>query len=69
MSRETVVGEEPHPKSFISAQAKLRKLDSKFYWLASGAIKIPQNTPQYRLLNSKLRKMGLRGPTSFLTLE
>jgi len=54
-------------KDFVAAQEKLHMLDAKYYWVASGRIKIPSHTPQYRALVA-LRKQGLTGPVKSLTL-
>jgi hypothetical protein len=50
------------------AQSLLAKLQREYHWVASGRINIPKNTPQYRALNSNLRKLGLKGPVKHLTL-
>lgn len=39
--------------------------DKKLYWVASGKIKIPSHTPQYRLLANSV----IEAPKNFLTLE
>jgi hypothetical protein len=50
------------------AQAKLRALDCEYHWVASGRINIPKHVPQYRFLNTTLKKAGLRGPVEHLVL-
>lgn len=49
-------------------QEKLAALEREYHWVASGRINIPQHTPQFKRLNSTLKKMGLRGPVKHLTL-
>ena len=48
---------------------ELAALQREIHWVASGAIKIPQHTRQYRFLKTTLRKKGLLGPSKQLTLQ
>ncbi len=50
------------------AQQELAKLPREIHWVASGRINIPKHVPQYRKLQTTLRKRGLRGPVKQLTL-
>jgi hypothetical protein len=50
------------------AQASLKKLRREYHWIASGKINIPKHVPQYRILNTTLRRLGLQGPVKHLTL-
>ncbi len=51
-------------------QKKLAALEREYHWMASGKIKIPKNTPQYRRLKKlNAKKGGLRGPVKHLVLE
>jgi hypothetical protein len=50
------------------SQQALAKLPRELHWVASGRINIPQHLPQYRKLQTTLRKRGLRGPVKQLTL-
>lgn len=50
------------------SQKRLAALDRECHWVASGRINIPKHVPQYRLLNTTLRKAGLRGPVERLVL-
>lgn len=50
------------------SQEKLAALDREYHWVASGRINIPKHVPQYRTLQTTLRKAGLRGPTERLVL-
>jgi hypothetical protein len=49
-------------------QRKLAGLPREVHWVASGRISIPQHTPQFKKLNTTLRKLGLRGPVKSLVL-
>jgi len=49
-------------------QRKLAAFSREYHWVASGRINIPQHTPQFKRLNSSLRKLGLRGPVKSLEL-
>jgi len=51
------------------AQKQLASLPRAIHWVASGDIDIPKHLPQYKRLNSTLRKKGLRGPDKRLTLR
>jgi hypothetical protein len=46
----------------------LKALPAEFHWVASGRINIPQHLPQYKKLQTTLRKRGLRFPVKFLEL-
>jgi hypothetical protein len=50
------------------AQKQLASMPHAIHWVASGSIDIPKHLPQYKKLNSTLRKKGLLGPTKHLTL-
>lgn len=50
-------------------QAKLARLRREFHWVQSGRFNIPKTTPQYRLLQTTLRKRGLNWPVARLTLD
>jgi hypothetical protein len=50
------------------AQEPLAKLTSEYHWVASGRINIPRHLPQYKKLQTTLRKLGLKGPVKHLTL-
>jgi hypothetical protein len=47
---------------------RLSRLANEFHWLQHKGMKIPKDTPQYRVL-SKLRAIGLNGPLPSLTLS
>ena len=49
--------------------AKLAALPREIHWVASGKVKIPQHTSQYRFLRTTLRKKKLHGPSKQLTME
>ena len=49
-------------------QAKLSRIKREIHWVASHGINIPKHLPQYRRLNTMLRKRGLQGPVKHLTL-
>ena len=49
--------------------AKLAALPKEIHWIASGRVKIPKHTRQYRVLTTTLRKKGLQGPSEHLTLK
>ncbi|MDI1443622.1 hypothetical protein [Polyangium sp. 6x1] len=51
------------------AARKLAALPRELHWVASGRINIPQHTPQYKKLQTTLRKRGLSfaGKTLLLT--
>ncbi len=49
-------------------QELLRKLPRQIHWVASGRVNIPKHLPQYRKLQTTLRKKGLLGPVSQLQL-
>jgi hypothetical protein len=49
-------------------QKKLAALDPEYHWVASGRINIPKHVPQYRILNTTLKKAGLHGPVEHLVL-
>jgi hypothetical protein len=51
-----------------SAQHALATLGREIHWVASGRVNIPKHTPQFRRLNTTLRKLGLRGPMTRLDL-
>ena len=52
------------------ANKELAAFEREYHWVASGAIKIPKNTPQYRRLQKlKAKAGGLRGPVKHLVLE
>lgn len=51
-----------------SASKRLCCLTSEFHWLQHSGMKIPKDTPQYRLL-SKLRAKGLKGPWPLIELS
>jgi hypothetical protein len=51
------------------AQSRLAGLDREVYWVASGRIRIPKHTPQFKKLGSTLRKLDLRGPVKYLELS
>lgn len=51
----------------LSPQAKLRRLPSEFFWLASSGMRIHRHLPQYRHL-AVLKKRGLRFCTGRLDL-
>ena len=48
---------------------KLAELPREIHWVASGQVKIPQHTRQYRLLKTALQKKGLHGPSRYLTMK
>jgi len=48
---------------------QLRSLPAAYHWVASGRINIPQHLPQYKKLQTTLRKRGLRFPVKFLVLD
>jgi len=48
---------------------KLATLRREIHWVASGRVKIPQHTNQYRFLATTLRKRGLHGPSKQLTMR
>ena len=50
------------------AQAELNALKREYHWVASGKIDIPKHVPQYKMLQTRLRKLGLNGPVKHLTL-
>jgi hypothetical protein len=50
------------------AQRGLAALPRAYHWVASGRINIPQHTPQYKKLQTSLRKRGLNGPIKSLVL-
>ncbi len=50
-------------------QRSLAAFPREYHWVASGRINIPRHTPQFRMLNSTLRKQGLRGPVRSLELS
>lgn len=50
------------------AQARLAMLPREFHWVASGRINIPKHVPQFKLLQTTLRKLGLKGPAKQLIL-
>ena len=50
------------------AQGGLAALPHEFHWVASGRINIPKHLPQFKRLQTTLRKLGLKGPTKQLTL-
>ena len=47
----------------------LKALPATYHWVASGRINIPQHLPQYKKLQTTLRKRGLQGPVKFLVLD
>jgi len=49
-------------------QKKLAALPREYHWVASGRVNIPKHLPQFRFLNTTLRKIGLRGPMPRLAL-
>jgi hypothetical protein len=49
-------------------QKKLAALYREYHWVASGKINIPRHLPQYKHLNTTLKKAGLCGPVKQLTL-
>jgi len=49
-------------------QKNLAALDREYHWVASGRINIPKHVPQYRILNTTLKKAGLHGPVEHLVL-
>ena len=51
------------------AQGSLAALSREFHWVASGRINIPKHLPQFKRLQTTLRKAGLRGPAKQLTLS
>jgi hypothetical protein len=50
------------------AQQELAALRREYHWVASGRINIPRHTPQYKKLETSLRKRGLKGPVKNLVL-
>jgi len=48
--------------------AKLAALPREIHWVASGKVRIPKHTRQYRFLTT-LRTKGLHGPSKQLTME
>jgi len=48
---------------------KLAALSREMHWVASGNVKIPRHTRQYRFLTTTLRRRGLHGPSKQLTLK
>lgn len=50
------------------AQRGLVSFPREYHWVASGRINIPQHTPQYKKLQTSLRKRGLNGPVKSLVL-
>ena len=48
--------------------AELASLTREIHWIASGRIKIPQHSRQYKYL-ATLRKRGLLGPSKQLTMK
>jgi hypothetical protein len=50
------------------AQSELANLTREIHWVATAGIDIPKHTPQYKTLTTRLRKMGLQGPTKHLEL-
>jgi len=51
----------------LEGATRLASLPGEFHWVASGRIKIPKNTPQYRRI-AALRRRGLQGPSERLTI-
>ncbi len=52
------------------ANGDLAAFEREYHWVASGRIKIPKNTPQYRRLRKLNSKPGgLQGPVKHLVLE
>jgi hypothetical protein len=49
-------------------QERLARLPREYHWVASGRIRIPQHTPQFKHLTTSLRRLGLRGPVRTLVL-
>ena len=50
-------------------QCELADLKREIYWVASGPVNIPRHTPQFRKMNTTLRKRGLKGPVKSLRLR
>jgi hypothetical protein len=50
------------------AQKELAALVREFHWVASGRINIPKHLPQFKRLQTTLRKLGLKGPAKQLVL-
>lgn len=50
-------------------QAPLKALPAEYHWVASGRVNIPRHLPQFRRLQTTLRKQGLQGPSKALVLE
>jgi hypothetical protein len=49
-------------------QEQLAGLARELHWVASGRINIPKHLPQFKKLETKLRKLGLKGPVKHLDL-
>lgn len=49
-------------------QAELKSLRREIHWVASDRVNIPKHTPQFKRLNTSLRKSGLKGPVKSLEL-
>lgn len=49
-------------------QAALSQLPREIHWVASGRVNIPKHLPQYKKLQTTLRRAGLQGPVTQLTL-
>ena len=49
-------------------QSELAHLPREIHWVASGRINIPKHLPQFKRLETTLRKLGLKGPTKQLVL-
>ncbi|AUX20544.1 uncharacterized protein SOCEGT47_010160 [Sorangium cellulosum] len=56
--------------AFLQEDARrgLAAFPREYHWVASGRINIPQHTPQYKKLQTSLRKRGLKGPVKNLVL-
>jgi hypothetical protein len=48
---------------------QLKSLPAEYHWVASGRVNIPQHLPQYKKLQTTLRKRGLRFPVKVLVLD
>ena len=52
----------------LATSRDLSHLPAEYHWVASGKVNIPKHTPQYKILSTELRRMGLNGPVKKLAL-